>query len=57
MSSSALDISNIIIWSFGIRIIANLNIIISMSACKLPQVKTYPQAFYTELYSLWLGYE
>ena len=57
MSSSALDISNIIMGSFGIRIIANLNIIITMLACKLPQVKTYPQAFYTELYSLWLGYE
>ena len=57
MSSSALDIVNIIIWSFGIRIIANINIIISMLACKLPQTKTCPQAFYTELYSLWLGYE
>ena len=57
MSSSALDIINIIIWSFGIRIIANINIIISMLACKLPQTKTCPQAFYTELYSLWLGYE
>ena len=52
-----LDITDIIIWSFGIRIIANHDTLNSKLACKLPQLKICSSSIYTELYSLWLGYE